>query len=94
MEVQFKFIQVFASKGIQKHFHIKDFLDHFPVSLNGTDEANIKDYLIHLVQIFQQNNLARSDYKILMKGEEVEVDELTSRNISQGFVIFEKIDYQ
>ncbi|MFT5791644.1 MAG: hypothetical protein ACI9LI_000981 [Saprospiraceae bacterium] len=92
VEVQLRFIQVFASKGIKKTFYIKEFLEHFPSALNGKKKSQIKKYFIRLVEIFRETNLIQSNYKIISRGQEIETNELNSKKISEGFIIYENIN--
>lgn len=51
----------------------------------------MKNYFIQLIQTFEKYNLIEPNYKILVNGKYHQVDRLTSRNISEGFIIYEKL---
>jgi hypothetical protein len=44
-----------------------------------------------LVQELKNNDLIESEYKIISDGSFISVNELTISNISQGFVLYEKL---
>jgi hypothetical protein len=89
-EVQFKVIQVFSSVDLEKTFYIKEFFQNYPSTLTNQQIAKIKKYFIQLIQIFQEHKLVDSNYKIISNGKLYDKDELTSNNISEGFVVYEK----
>jgi hypothetical protein len=90
-EVRFKFIQVFSSIHIEKVFHIKEFLNSYPSVISNQRKSNIKRYFLHLVQELKNNDLIELNYKIISYGSWISVDELTSSNISEGFILYEKL---
>lgn len=90
-EVQFKVIQVFSSVNIEKRFHIKEFFDNYPSSLNNLQKTKIKEYFIQLIQIFEKHQLIDPTYKIITNGKVYQTDHLTPRNISEGFLVYEKL---
>jgi len=47
--------------------------------------------LIELVQLLQEYDLIESNYKIISNGSFLDTNELNISNISEGFVIYEKI---
>ena len=94
IEVQLKFLQIFATETLDKRFLVKEFLSNFQSSLNGKQRAVIKKYLISLVQLFADFRIIESNYKIIQNGELFAVDQLTSRNITQGFVIYEIMNFR
>jgi len=51
---------------------------------------NIKKYFIQVVQLFKEQNLIEDNYKIISNGYYSPTKELNTRNISEGFVIYEK----
>ena len=89
-EVQFKVIQVFNSVDIEKIFFIKDFFQNYPSTLTNQQKTKIKKYFIQLVQIFEEHQLIDSNYKILSGGKVYHTDQLTPRNIVEGFIVYEK----
>jgi len=50
-----------------------------------------KKYFIQFIQILQKHQLIDSNYKIIFNGKLYDKDELTSKNISEGFVVYEKL---
>ena len=94
VEVQFKVIQVFSSVNIAKTFWIKDFFEDYSVKSTKNKNQRIF-YSIHQViqsiKLFQKYDLIESNYKIIFNGFLLDTDVLTSKNISEGFVIYEKL---
>jgi ribosomal protein S24E len=89
--VRFKFIQTFTSVNMEKVFLIEEFLTNYPAIISNQRRNNIKKYFIELVKELKDSNLIESNYKILMDGSIISVNQLTTQNISQGFIIYEKI---
>ena len=90
-EVLFKIIQVFSSVDLEKTFYIKEFLQNYPSTLTNKQITKIKKYFLQIIQIFQQHQLIDSNYKIISNGKLYDKDQLTSRTISEGFVVYEKL---
>ena len=51
----------------------------------------MKEYFIELVSVLKQYNLIESRYKIISNLFFLNKDKLTTNNISEGFVIYEKL---
>ena len=51
----------------------------------------LKQYFIELVQEFQNSDLIQTDYRISINGIYLPIDPLTVNNISEGFIIYEKL---
>jgi hypothetical protein len=90
-EVQFKVIQIFSSITIVKEFFIQEFLDSYPSVLSNQRRTKIKRLFIQSVKLFQQYDLIEPDYKVISDGYYCSVEELTIYNISEGFVLHEKL---
>jgi len=90
-EVLFKIIQVFSSVDLEKTFYIKEFLQNYPSTLTNKQITKIKKYFIQIIQIFQEHQLIDSNYKIISNGKLYDKDQLTFKNISEGFVVYEKL---
>jgi hypothetical protein len=91
LEVQFKVIQVFSSVNIEKVFLIKDFIESYYAALSNYQIKNIKNEFIKWVEILNQNNLIENKYKIILNGNYHTTNQLDTRNISEGFILYEKI---
>jgi hypothetical protein len=81
----------FEFPHIEKTILVTQFLENYPSVLNNSQKTKIKQYFIELVQILKENNLIESNYKIIYKGKFYPVDQLTIKNISEGFMIYEKL---
>jgi len=89
-EVRVEVIKVFHSVDITKTFLIQQFLDSYSTVSNQRINK-IKKNLIELVQLLQEYDLIESNYKIISNGSFLDTNELNISNISEGFVIYEKI---
>lgn len=96
-EVQFYFLKVFSSVNLEKEFLIREFLDSYPSTISNQRQTNIKKYFIELVESSMEKGLIENSYKILSEGnyypKEYPQDRLTPQNISEGFVIYEKLEF-
>jgi hypothetical protein len=90
-QVQFEILKVFSSVSIQKEVFIKEFLDSYPSVLSNQRRTKIKKLFIQLVGRLKENDLIESNYKIISNGLLVDVDQLTTSNIRQSFVLYEKL---
>ena len=91
VEVQFKVIQVFSSVNIAKTFWIKDFFEDYSVKLTNQQKTKMKKYFIECLQQYKKHGLIDETYKILSKGTVYSTKELTSKIISEGFIVYEKL---
>jgi len=89
--VRVKFLQIFSSVNIEKEIFIQEFFKSYPSALNNQQKTKIKRSFIGLVKLLEQHDLIEPKYKILSNRNLDDTKELTSRNISEGFVIYEKI---
>ena len=90
-QVQFQILKVFCSVSIQKKVFVKEFLDSYSSVLSNQRRTKIKKLFIQLVGRLKEHDLIESNYKIISNGFLVDVDELTTTNIGQGFVLYEKL---
>ena len=90
-EVQVHVFKTFSSKNIEKVFLIKEFLQNYTSRLSNQQKTKVKEYFIQSIQLFQQYDLIENNYKIISNGFLLPTDLLTSKNISEGFVIYEKL---
>lgn len=91
LEVRFQFIQVFTSVNIEKVFFIQEFLSSYSSVISNQRKNNIKKYFIQLVQLFKEHDLIEGSYKIISNGKFYNTDKLTSTNIFESFIIYEKL---
>jgi hypothetical protein len=61
-----------------------------PGTLSNQQKTKIKEYFIQLINLFQQYDLIENNYKIISNGFLLDTDILTSKNISEGLIIYEK----
>lgn len=92
IDVRIHILRVFATPNTEKVFYIRDFCDNYPAKLSHKKIGKMKTYFIEGIQILKQVNLIENNYKIILEGRFKNIQEFTSRNISEGFVIYEKIN--
>jgi len=90
-EVQFKVIQVFSSVDIEKHFYIDEFFHHYTSVFSNQEKTKIKEYFIQLIQLFEEHKLIESTYKVVSTKTLYQTNQLTSQNISKGFIVYERL---
>lgn len=91
LQVRLEFIKGFSSVNIEKTFVIKYFFQNYPVTLTNQQKTKMKSSFIELVKDFEDKNRIKSNYKTISKHIFYDVDQLTTNNISEGFVIYEKL---
>lgn len=90
-EVQFKIIQVFSSSNIEKIFLVKEFLQSYHSKISNSRIRDIKLEFIKWINLLTESNIIENNYKIIQKGQYHSTKELTINNISEGFILYEKI---
>ena len=91
LEVRFKFIQVFTSVNIEKVFFVQEFLESYPSVISSQRKNNIKKYFIELVELFKKHDLIEDSYKIISNENCYSTTRLNTHDISEGFIIYEKL---
>lgn len=87
--VGFEFIRVFSSKNATKNFYLREFFQQHPVSNKRI--RDIKRIFIELTQEFYQFGLIDSKVKLMLHNDYIDIENLTTFNISDGFILYEKI---
>lgn len=90
-EVQFQIIQTFSSIGIEKVFLVQEFFNRYPSVIPNHTITKIKREFLLWVETLEEFDLIEKKYKIIQKGQYYSVSQLTTENISEGFVLYEKI---
>lgn len=91
-QVAVKLIQIITSESIQKIVFMEKFFESYPARLNHQNKSKIKRYLIELVNYLQEQRVIESKYQYIYQGNFIHTKQLTTRLISEGFVIYEKIN--
>ena len=91
LEVRAHVFKVFSSENIQKIFLVEEFIQNYSSQLSNQQKTKIKEYFIQSIQLFQKHHLIENNYKVINNGFFIHADHLTIYNISQGFVIYEKL---
>jgi hypothetical protein len=91
--VLFEVIRVFSDVGLDKQFEIQHFLDTYPSTLSNQQIQQIKKFFIEAVEVLEKNNLIQPRFKIIQNGSLQSVDKLTWKNIGEGFVLYEQLNF-
>ena len=92
-EVLFKVVQTFTSEeNLEKVFSIKDYFKNYQSTLNNSQKIKIKNYFIQVIQQLKEDDLIENNYKIIREGHPFNTNKLTSKNINEGFIIYEKLN--
>jgi len=87
--VRFEIIRVVSSKSVNKNFYLREFFQQHPVSNKLI--RSIKGIFIELIQQFYQFGLIESKVKLMFHNDSLDIEDLTTFNISYGFILYEKI---
>ena len=87
--VRFEFIRVFSNKSPTKNFYLREFFQQHSVSNKRI--RDIKRIFIELTQEFYQFGLIESKVKLMFHNDSLDIEDLTTFNISYGFILYEKI---
>jgi hypothetical protein len=87
--VRIEFIKTFSSKNPHKSFNIRQFFNTYRVSNQKIKE--VKQIFIYLIKIFQQYQLIEDEGLLLISGSTINIDNLTTSNISDGIILYEKL---
>jgi len=91
LEVRFKVFQVFTSLSIEKEIFVDQFFKSYPSVLSNQQKTKMKQDFIEVVTLLEEHNLIESKYKVMSNGNLYSTQELTTKNIHEGFVIYEKL---
>lgn len=83
-------IITFNSIDIEKQFNIKDFLESFD-NLSNQNRTKIKQHFIDYLHLLLENDLIEDKILVLRDNLKYPVTSLTTSNISDGFIIYEKL---
>ena len=91
--VQFEIIRVFSAFGLEKRFYIEQFIKTYPFSLSNQAIRQIKEFFIESVKVLEENNLIQPRFVIFKKSTSESVNVLTCENISEGFILYEQLNF-
>lgn len=97
LEIKAQFIESLNTKSCLKEFKVDKTYKDISLSnraINNQQKTKIKKCFIELVKLLEEQDLIESKYKIykiISNGSLHETQELTTRNIYEGFVIYEKL---
>jgi hypothetical protein len=87
--IQFEFIRVFSIKSDIKQFYLRKFFQQNPVSTEQI--RKMKQIFIELIRKFYQFVLVNSKIKLILYSNYIDIENLTTFNIAEGFILYEKI---
>ena len=87
--VRFEFIRLFSTKSPTKNFYLREFFQQHSVSNKRIRE--IKRIFIELTQEFYQFGLIQPKVKLMSHNYYLDIQNLNTFNISDGFILYEKI---
>ena len=87
--VGFEFIRVFSIKSATKYFYLRKFFQQYPVSNKRIHD--MKQIFMELIREFYQIGLINSKIKLMLHNNYLDIQNLTTFNISDGFILYEKI---
>ena len=87
--VRAEVIKTYSCRSTEKIFNLREFFNTHRVSNKTIKE--MKTDLIKIVQMLHQFNLIQLTVKLMPNESERNVSKLTTKNISNGFIIYEKI---
>lgn len=87
--VRFEIISVFSSVDVEKQFFLQKFFGSKNIS--NKKRRGMKQMFIELVQDLEKDNFIESEVKLMVHDSRVDISELTTNKISNGFIIYEKI---
>lgn len=86
-------ISKFSSFSISKHFDIQAFLKS-QSKLSNNDRKKIKQYFIYYISLLVDYNIIENKFDVKQNGVNYsyKLSSLTTRNISEGITVYEKLD--
>jgi len=70
---------------------VEKFIASYPSIISNQRITNIKKYFIDVVKVLEEYDVIESKYKVISNGKFYNVDKITPHNISEGFLIYEKL---
>lgn len=92
-DVRFRIFQLFNSINVEKIILVREFIDNYPSALNNSQKTKIKGFFIEVIEILIEKNIVQPKYKIIRDDKFYEIEKLTIKNISEGFVIYEELSF-
>ena len=82
-------MQTFNSIAVEKTFNVEGFFQSYSSTLSNGQKTLTKREFVCLVDLFSRSKLIEPRYKILTGDTVLVVSELTTSNISKGFILYE-----
>ena len=74
---------------IEKVFWVREFI---PSKISNQRKATIKKYFIQVIELLQNYHLIEDNYKYMSQGKIYKTSKLDLKNISEGFILYEKLN--
>ena len=81
--------EYFTIRSANKHFYLREFFQQYQVSNKRI--RGMKQIFIELIRQFFQIRLINSKVKLMLHNNYIDIEDLTTFNISDGFILYEKI---
>lgn len=78
-------------ENLEKKFLIEKFIQKYRGKISNQRISNMKKEFIKIIKFMKDHNVIESNYKIISNGQSMVVKELNIQNISEGFIIYEKL---
>ncbi len=91
LAVRMQMLKVFSSIEVEKKFYLKEFFKQYKGKISNQRISNMKQNFVELVKLLQDYDLIEDRYQVLVKGHFINVLELKVHDLSEGFVLFERI---
>jgi hypothetical protein len=88
--VRVEFIKTFSSKNVEKYFYLREFFKTYKISNQKIKE--IKQIFIDIIHILQQHQLIEQHILLLSSRSRINNHDLTTANISDSTILYEKFD--
>ena len=89
-QVLFEIIKVYSSSDIRKEFHIQQFLDNYPSILSNKQKKKIKEYFIHYLKVFNQQQKIKDKVLDLSSNKLLNLYDLNTSDLT--IAVFENLD--
>lgn len=91
--VLLEILKCFNLPNLERRIHVKQFINNFPCTFSNQTIRKIKILFLDAIQILENNQLIESRFKVFRHGKLEPVEKLRLKNISEGFVIYEKLNF-
>ena len=80
-------INTLSSESIEKNFDIKSYINSYNYS--NSDSRKVKKYVIQYIHFLYNHGIIDGKLYVVKEKKQYSVKQLTTRNISEGFIVYE-----